>query len=560
MKKILSFILSAVIILSAMTAAISVGASDTVAPTSQEFNSTDSFVSDSEAVSIEGNSALKISYPDGMENASNTWNIIGMSANHVDKAKDATISFRFMVDGTQVGGTWWYGLSIAFSINTWNAPSKDAINLIAPADSSIVGTAQKVVAKRWYRVDVLADRDGNGNAAGTYEVYLNGEKVYTLDRQDTKYSHINAMYVRPTSCGTARKAVDYYFDDFCVREGLYAPTGNDAYSSGDSTAIKALPGFKGYSDLSSMPTMYASNSNCSIALCAYDTYLSVKSEAGADAVSAYVPLAVPSGNATVDFKLRAEFSDSVNSGASFCLADGANAGITVLGNGKISPSGTDVCLKTLDLEKEAALTSGKWHSIRIVVNSAKGKLTLYIDGTEYIWFAYNTSAELNGLYISTLGGGASQVTYSVDSLSVKSGMYAPSADRELDSRNIRVIGHQEIEWSDSEGKAKKDLRFVCTVDKLEEYSKIGINVQASGKKATDFDIDTVYTSVLGNDNGKEITYTAEAWGYNYIFVVECGGMPADAEITFVVTPYAYANGVRTEFAPMTIALNGGNAQ
>ena len=377
MKKILCAILSIVMMLSVITtAAIGVSAEET------------NFI---------GKSSLKISYGKGVENGQNELNAIGMCGDFVDAKKDATVSFYVMADGAQVGsGSWWYGMTIGFAVNAWNQPSKDWITLSSPANGNFIGTEKRMMSKQWYRIDVLADRDG-GTGNGSYDVYVDGVKATTIERNDAG-AHINVIYFRPASCGSSRAATDFYFDNFLVREGLYVPEANDVYSTNDATKITALAGVKGYNELTALPTFW----------------------------------------------------------------------------------------------KEAAVKTAS--------------------------IAYGTG---------------------------------------VDARNMRMIGHQQ---SLKVGETM-DLRFVGVVDDVSKYTKIGINVAATGKQAQDFRIDTVWTGVCGTVDGASVTYSASSYGYSYVFVADLNGVPTTKGVqSFTITPYAYEGDVRIEFEPITVTYDGANVK
>ena len=75
-----------------------------------------------------------------------------------------------------------------------------------------------------------------------------------------------------------------------------------------------------------------------------------------------------------------------------------------------------------------------------------------------------------------------------------------------------------------------------------DYTGVGfdISVYANGALVSGGNTQTtdkVYSSIMGNVNGVNVTYTNEELDVDYIYTISCDNIPADKEITFVVKTY-----------------------
>lgn len=120
---------------------------------------------------------------------------------------------------------------------------------------------------------------------------------------------------------------------------------------------------------------------------------------------------------------------------------------------------------------------------------------------------------------------------------------------------------------------KFDLRLVGTLKlaednktetngKVSDYTAVGFRVVANygdTTKAKDYTTDTVYNSVAGyENNGTDVlTYTAESLGADYLFVLVCNNVPANAGIITmeVTTYYTMADGTAVSGATYVLAVD-----
>ena len=84
---------------------------------------------------------------------------------------------------------------------------------------------------------------------------------------------------------------------------------------------------------------------------------------------------------------------------------------------------------------------------------------------------------------------------------------------------------------------KQSIRFVATMSEIKEnYRKVGFEVIA-GTKKWDRSSNTVYTKILGTENGVTTEYTAAELGGAYIVALDLSDVPVGEKITFTVRPY-----------------------
>jgi len=108
-------------------------------------------------------------------------------------------------------------------------------------------------------------------------------------------------------------------------------------------------------------------------------------------------------------------------------------------------------------------------------------------------------------------------------------------------------------------------RFVATIDRL-DYKEVGFEITvidykgAVGEK-TVYDTHFVFKEIVGTDNiGKKLTYTAEELGGEYIYALAVNEIPADAAVTFLITPYHVEMGETEHVSGVsyTVTVNNGS--
>ncbi len=137
------------------------------------------------------------------------------------------------------------------------------------------------------------------------------------------------------------------------------------------------------------------------------------------------------------------------------------------------------------------------------------------------------------------------------------------------SANLKLIGVQSAEVNDGDF----DVRLVATIgvdiDTLTAYTAIGFDISAKhtkdgsliemSDKPVEFKTNYVYESINGNENGKQVSYTASMFeDAKFLSAISVKDVSADGKFTLTVTPCVYKDGQKEmgKYTYTIIYLNG----
>lgn len=434
MKKLLCFVISVVLVFASI-ASVAVFAADKDVIYQNDFTKlpTNIVSENSESVKHVAGSSLNMHIP-----AENTaWSEYIPLSNSQIKG-DITVSMYVRADWDgNAGGKWDNGMLIQFVQNAGGTPitqfgiwpNNASLHYNDGADHE---TEYIFTPEKWCRIDLCIDRT-NEKCLLYYDCTLVAE--YAIARADLGY----IQGIRLNRISGQERENDYYIDNVLVRQGIFAPATNDIYASGVVADILSADTTVVYQTFDAMPTGTSGATTFrQIANVGVDSkYIEILGEPSA-ALNTYIPFSdtAITGNTTVSFALKTSVKDMKHSGMKIMLtaADGKAVGGFAVGSDNYMQyirNGEAVTVRDSGGRK-VMVKGNTWGTVSLLVNSEKGSVTLFYNGTRIRSYAIDAdNAGFSGITLTKLGEGTSDISVGIDDIEVVRGLYAPTSAKEL---------------------------------------------------------------------------------------------------------------------------------